>query len=56
MTDEKRESSFCRMIETVLNDHDTRPAAEALLLRKIVAVGCEGSLCLQKGFEGYWNA
>ena len=41
------------MIETVLNDHDTDPLLKHFLLRKIVAVGCQGSLCLQKGFGGY---
>ena len=52
-TDEPWESSFCRMIETVLNDQDTDPLLKHFLLRKIVAVGCQGSLCLQKGFGGY---
>ncbi len=52
-TDEQWELSFCRMIETVLNDHDTDPLLKHFLLRKIVAVGCQGSLCLQKGFGGY---
>ena len=52
-TDESWESSFCRMIETVLNDHDSDPLLKHFLLRKIVAVGCQGSLCLQKGFGGY---
>ena len=41
------------MIETVLNDHDTDPLLKHFLLRKIVAVGCQGSLCLQNGFAAY---
>jgi hypothetical protein len=52
-SDEQWELSFCRMIETVLNDHDSDPLLRHFLLRKIVAVGCQGSLCLQKGFAGY---
>ena len=52
-TDESWEPSFCRMIETVLKDHDSDPLLRHFLLRKIVAVGCKGSLCLQKGFGGY---
>ncbi len=53
MTDESWELSFCRMIETVLNDHDTDPLLKYILMRKIVAVGCQGSLCLHSGFARY---
>jgi hypothetical protein len=49
-TDDQWEPPFCRMIETVLNDNDTDPLLRHFLLRKILAAGCQGSLCLQKGF------
>ena len=52
-TDESWELSFCRMIETVLNDHETDPLLKHLFLRKIIAVGCQGSLCLQRRFGRY---
>ena len=55
-TDESWELSFCRMIETVLNDHDTDPLLKHFLLRKIVAVGCQGSLCLKSAFGPYAEA
>ena len=47
------EPSFCRMVQTVLNDKDTDPLLKHFLLRKIVAVGCQGSLCFQNGFAGF---
>jgi hypothetical protein len=53
MTDDQWEKSFCRMIEAVLNDHDTDPLLKHFLLRKILSVGCQGSLCLQKGLAGH---
>jgi hypothetical protein len=49
-TDDGWEPSFCRMIETVVSDKNTDPLLKHFLLRKVVAVGCQGSLCLQKGF------
>ena len=51
-TDESWEPSFCRMIETVVNDKDSDALLRHFLLRKILAVGCQGSLCLQKAFSG----
>jgi DNA-binding FrmR family transcriptional regulator len=52
-TDESWEPSFCRMIDTVLNDKESDPLLKRFLLRKIVTIGCEGSLCLQNGFGGH---
>ncbi len=51
--DNSWEPSFCRMIQTVMNDKDSDPLLRHFLLRKIVDVGCQGSLCLRKGFGGY---
>lgn len=52
-TDDAWELSFCRMVDTVLHDHDTDPLLRHFLLRKILDVGCKGSLCLQNGFSRY---
>jgi hypothetical protein len=52
-TDETWEPSFCRMIDTVLRDGETDPLLKRFLLRKILDVGCQGSLCQQKGFGRY---
>ena len=54
--DNSWEPSFCRMIQTVMNDKDSDPLLRHFLLRKIVDVGCQGSLCLRKGFGGYADA
>jgi len=49
--DETWEPSFCRMAETVLKDAETDPLLKHLLLRKILETGCQGSLCMEKGFH-----
>ena len=54
--DDSWEPSFCRMVQTVLNDKETEPLLKHFLLRKIVAVGCQGSLCFQNGFAGFAGA
>jgi hypothetical protein len=46
--DDRWDASFCGMIDTVLDDHQTDPLLKHIFLRKIVAVGCQGSLCLQR--------
>jgi hypothetical protein len=53
LSDSNWELSFCRMTETVLNDKDTDPLLKHFLLRKILDIGCKGSLCLQNSFGGY---
>ena len=53
ISDSSWERSFCQMIETVVNDKETDPLLKHFLLRKIVDVGGQGSLCLRRGFEGY---
>ncbi len=53
VNDDQWEPSFCSMIETVMNDHQTDPLLRHFLLRKILDVGCKGSLWFQKAFGRY---
>ena len=46
------EKSFCEMMETVRNDKDGDPLLRRFLLRRILAVGSQGSRCLQNGYRG----
>jgi hypothetical protein len=38
------------MIEAIVSDKETDPLLKIFLLRKVLTVGCQGSVCLQRGF------
>ncbi|MEI8376597.1 MAG: hypothetical protein WCJ35_27585, partial [Planctomycetota bacterium] len=51
--DNSWETCFCNMMDAILTDKETDPLLKIFLLKKVLAVGCKGSVCLQKGFSRY---
>jgi hypothetical protein len=56
LTDETWEASFCKILQAITSDTKTDPLLRLVLLKRTLAIACQGSQCLQKAFGQHLSA